>query len=190
MTDLIKIPETITPQQYKAVDLYIQGKDEREICEQIGISPVTLRKWIKTNQNFKSLMRQNLMAFATMGNLKLGSAYERVIEKLVAMLDNPEITAKPKNLFSLAAQIRLFMKNAIDVEKQDETEMSVSETINKSPDGKILSITEQKNILRRIRNGPEQILERKSGDVRNDSAGTTEILQPIATDLVRDTSPD
>ncbi len=178
MTDLIQVEAKLTPSQYKALEMYTDGKTEEEICSAIGVRKETLRRWLATNQQFKSMIRQHFSAFATANHVFLASMYEKAIGKLDKLLEEEDLSVKER--ISVINTVAKFMRNAMEFEKPNtvEEEATITEVTEKDKDGKVMSITEQKTILRRIRgeHGNNEVLDGQGQESAPDSSGAEEVL--------------
>lgn len=159
MSDIVKVNDALNAKQYKALELYVSGKEQKEICDKVGITSTTLRKWLATNPNFKSAIKQYLSAYLTANNTRVGAMYEKSIDKLNTLLNDETLT--PMNMLKVINTIIKLTKGAVDMEIDNvETEVTLTQETVKDENNKVLSITEQKNILKKIRgNGSSQILE-------------------------------
>lgn len=186
MSDIIKIDGELSQKQYKAIELYLEGGDIDVICKTVDIQPSTFRKWMNENKEFRSIIKQSFNSYLTVNNTFLTAAHEKSIKKLVDMLDDNELSTK--NSLSVIKMIQGFVKDAVQLQKDtdDEMEIEMTQTITKDENNKVLSITEQKNILQRLRgvnNGPQEILDKKINGDENVGATTERVLPTINADL-------
>lgn len=75
----------LTPNQEKAIALYMAGKSQKEISDEIGVTTVTVSKWFTHNQAFRDTLSQRRFEFfMEYGN----SLLPDVIKKLQGIMDS------------------------------------------------------------------------------------------------------
>lgn len=151
MPSLIIPEDGMNEKQSQAVELYCLGKKENEICEEVGITKPTLKRWLATNQHFRAMVRQYMSATMTLANTRIGALYEQnveLVEDLMAKKDELDTSEK----LNLIKTINSMARSAHDMEKTNaDVTITDTETTTKDEKGKVLSIEEQRNVIKRIR---------------------------------------
>jgi predicted DNA-binding protein YlxM (UPF0122 family) len=192
MTNLL--PPKLNEKQYKVIDLYASGRSMDEICREVDVKKDTISRWMATNASFRSLTNQYLGAFLTMSNTRAGALYEKAMKRLEDIIDDPD-TSYGVLIKAINATMDLVdrVKKSNDLSGMETTE-EITQTMEIGPDNKVISVTEQKNLIRRMRGEPygedirlPSILETESTEGGSNSSTTSEILSGIPTHLGRDT---
>jgi predicted transcriptional regulator len=151
MPNLIIPEDGMNEKQSQAVELYCLGKKENEICEEVGITKPTLKRWLATNQHFRAMVRQYMSATMTLSNVRVSSLYEQNIEMVEDLMANRDELDTSEKL-NLIKTVNSMVRSAHDMEKTSaDVIITDTETTIKNEKGKVLSIEEQRNVIKRIR---------------------------------------
>ena len=82
--------------QYKAIQLILDGKNNRQIADEIGVSRQTVSLWRNHNEHFQNKLRNELAARTVAQNVKFASILDTAYESIMELLqsDDPQIKLK------------------------------------------------------------------------------------------------
>ena len=82
--------------QYKAIQLILDGKNNRQIADEIGVSRQTVSLWRNHNEHFQNKLQNELEARTVAQNAKFASILDTAYDSLTTLLqsDDPQIKLK------------------------------------------------------------------------------------------------
>jgi hypothetical protein len=141
----------------QVADLVNQGKDVKEIAEEMNFSKQRVQRMMRDNV-FKAILAAQYKNAMSLTSKKLSGLYKRALEALDEIMDCGDAELILKGV----AEIRKLVKQDSDMDKNaapsdQPFEVVQTQTTTMDPDGKVLSIKEQKQITHKMREStPEQ----------------------------------
>lgn len=92
----------LSPGQLKAIEMIVEGRSYKEVCDEVGISKSGLAKW-RCNKNFiKELSKNRKQATKEAQNMAATNA-SYALQRIIEIIDDPEATRT-----QLAAAVKVY----------------------------------------------------------------------------------
>ena len=132
-------------------NLVNSGKSIDVIVKDSGFSRAKVQNMMRDNL-FKAILAAQYKNAMSLTSKKLSSLYETALESLETIMECGDADLMLKGV----AEVRKMIKQDHDMSKDDGDagrpfEVIQTETTTKDPDGKVLSVQEQKQIVRKVR---------------------------------------
>lgn len=90
-----KVPQSLTIIEARAITLLASGYSQRDVAIKLGITPVTVTNWTKT-ERFKNARKQAIDSLYNAAMAELTDGMQLACRELLNIIENPDTPQKNK----------------------------------------------------------------------------------------------